>query len=200
MDTNVVQRYCPGGHKFQTKPEFKPCCPQARQNPKDRTHCPQSHEYTKENTYWHQRQRYCKECRRQRNRSRRRAKGLLQRTQIRRFIKARDRDRCRYCGGRGSEVDHVIPRCNNGDDSAFDNLVWSCRRCNSVKGRESGFTIQNERLYWHHRLVAPGQLFGVALLREIEAQREERQLAQGLTNLVQFKRQKRHERGGASHD
>lgn len=194
MDMSVVRRYCSAGHIYQTKPDFQPCCPEAKSSPKDRTHCPQKHEYTPENTYWHRQQRYCKECRRRRNRQRRRDTGLGQRASIRKFVKSRDRDRCRYCGGRGHEVDHVVPRCNKGEDSAFDNLVWSCRRCNSLKGSESGFTMQNERLYWRGRLVAPGQLFGLPLLREVEAQREERQLAQGLEHLVRYKR----ERGGAS--
>ncbi len=198
MDTSTVHRYCSEGHRFQTQPEFQPCCPKAKQAPKDRTHCPQNHAYTLENTYGHNQQRYCKTCRRQRNRKRRRDPGLAQRARIRNFIRARDRDRCRYCGGRGREVEHVVPRCNKGDDSAFDNLVWSCSRCNSVKGSESGFTMQGERLYWHGRLVAPGQLFGGSLLREIEVQREERQLAQGLNELVRYKRERR-ERGGTSH-
>jgi hypothetical protein len=81
----------------------------------------------------------------------------------------------------------VVPRCNGGEDYAFDNLVWSCKGCNGTKGREAGFTLKKERLYWHLRLVAPGHIFGSELVAEIEAQRLDRQVAAGLTGVVEFK-------------
>jgi len=40
---------------------------------------------------------------------------------------------CCYCGSRESlAVDHLIPRKKGGADTG-DNLVWSCRSCNSSK-------------------------------------------------------------------
>lgn len=40
---------------------------------------------------------------------------------------------CCYCGSvEKLHMDHLIPRIRNGSDSA-DNLVWSCRSCNSSK-------------------------------------------------------------------
>jgi hypothetical protein len=41
---------------------------------------------------------------------------------------------CCYCGcGNSLSVDHLIPKKRLGADSA-DNLVWSCKSCNSSKG------------------------------------------------------------------
>ena len=41
---------------------------------------------------------------------------------------------CYYCGDRDRLcVDHLIPKMRGGPD-ASDNLIWSCRRCNSSKG------------------------------------------------------------------
>lgn len=46
----------------------------------------------------------------------------------------RDRQACRYCGGNSTlSVDHIVPRCQGGDDS-LENLVVACRACNSKKG------------------------------------------------------------------
>lgn len=41
---------------------------------------------------------------------------------------------CAYCGSHDNlSVDHVISRKRGGSDSG-DNLIWSCRSCNSSKG------------------------------------------------------------------
>ena len=41
---------------------------------------------------------------------------------------------CYYCGDADRLcVDHLIPKMRGGPD-ASDNLIWSCRRCNSSKG------------------------------------------------------------------
>ena len=43
---------------------------------------------------------------------------------------------CYYCGGTDRLcVDHLIPKMRGGPD-ASDNLIWSCRRCNSSKGSQ----------------------------------------------------------------
>lgn len=45
--------------------------------------------------------------------------------------------RCRYCGDRAAEVDHVWPRSRGGDDHP-NNLVPACELCN---GRKSGKSL-----------------------------------------------------------
>ena len=53
---------------------------------------------------------------------------------------------CYYCGDKKKLcVDHLIPKMRGGPD-APDNLVWSCRRCNSSKGSRDlieWMTVQN---------------------------------------------------------
>lgn len=45
-------------------------------------------------------------------------------------------NRCRYCGGEATEVDHIIPKSKGGTDDA-KNLVAACRSCNASKGDHS---------------------------------------------------------------
>jgi 5-methylcytosine-specific restriction endonuclease McrA len=51
----------------------------------------------------------------------------------RRAIFLRDDHACQYCARPAENVDHVIPR-SQGGQHAWDNVVASCRRCNSKKG------------------------------------------------------------------
>lgn len=186
-----TRRYCEDGHIYDADP-FKPCCPKAgksRQGEHNRrkAHCPQGHRYTKTNTYYWQGRRRCRSCI-----SKRKQPPRVP-SRVRSFIKLRDKGRCRYCGEQGSGIDHVVARCNEGTENAFDNMVWCCKGCNDIKGREAGFTMRSGRLYWQGRLVEQGKLFGPELLAEIRAQREARQVNQGLHTLVDFKR-----RGGTT--
>jgi 5-methylcytosine-specific restriction endonuclease McrA len=50
----------------------------------------------------------------------------------RRAIFARDGHRCQYCGDSAENIDHVVPRSRGGLHS-WDNVVASCRPCNSRK-------------------------------------------------------------------
>lgn len=50
----------------------------------------------------------------------------------RRAVFARDHWSCQYCGRPAENVDHVVPRSKGGPHS-WDNVVASCRRCNSRK-------------------------------------------------------------------
>jgi 5-methylcytosine-specific restriction endonuclease McrA len=51
----------------------------------------------------------------------------------RRGVLRRDNNRCGYCGGAASTIDHVTPRSRGGKDS-WENLVACCLKCNNVKG------------------------------------------------------------------
>ncbi|HQP39382.1 MAG TPA: HNH endonuclease signature motif containing protein [Polyangiaceae bacterium] len=62
---------------------------------------------------------------------------------------------CCYCGSRQRlSVDHVIARHRGGPDEG-DNMVWSCRSCNSSKGAK-------DMLEW---LTSRGQFPALLLLR-----------------------------------
>jgi 5-methylcytosine-specific restriction endonuclease McrA len=50
----------------------------------------------------------------------------------RRAVFARDGWRCQYCGASAENVDHVIPK-SRGGLHVWENVVASCRRCNSRK-------------------------------------------------------------------
>ncbi|MEZ5169863.1 MAG: HNH endonuclease [Acidimicrobiia bacterium] len=50
----------------------------------------------------------------------------------RRAVFARDGHRCQYCDRAAENIDHVVPRSRGGGHS-WDNVVASCRRCNSAK-------------------------------------------------------------------
>lgn len=51
----------------------------------------------------------------------------------RRGVLRRDGQRCAYCAGSATTIDHVLPRSRGGADS-WENLVACCLRCNNVKG------------------------------------------------------------------
>lgn len=51
---------------------------------------------------------------------------------ILRYVRRRDHFTCRYCGGRGLTVDHVVPR-SKGGKSTPGNCVCACCRCNHRK-------------------------------------------------------------------
>ena len=70
----------------------------------------------------------------------------------RRTVFARDGGRCQYCGAAAENIDHVLPR-SKGGPHAWDNVVASCRRCNSRKEdrlpHEAGLVLRRQP-------VAPG--------------------------------------------
>ncbi len=51
----------------------------------------------------------------------------------RRGVLRRDAQRCGYCGGHATTIDHILPRSRGGKDS-WENLVACCLKCNNVKG------------------------------------------------------------------
>jgi phage terminase large subunit-like protein len=64
--------------------------------------------------------------------------GTYQWKQQRLRVLKRDGYVCAYCGNEATAVDHVVPAVKGGDDS-LDNLVASCKPCNSRKGSSSVF-------------------------------------------------------------
>lgn len=48
-------------------------------------------------------------------------------------VMRRDRHVCQYCGGHGTQADHVTPRSKGGSDR-LDNLVCCCKTCNEIAG------------------------------------------------------------------
>lgn len=80
----------------------------------------------------------------------------------RRAIFLRDEHRCQYCGRHAENIDHVVPKVQGGTHR-WENVVASCRRCNSRKGgrtpAQAGLTLQRKptapgRFDWVH--VAAG--------------------------------------------
>jgi len=51
----------------------------------------------------------------------------------RRGVLRRDDQRCGYCGGSATTIDHIVPRSRGGADT-WENLVACCLRCNNIKG------------------------------------------------------------------
>jgi len=51
----------------------------------------------------------------------------------RKAVFARDHNRCQYCGSTSENLDHVHPRSRGGDHT-WENVVASCRPCNTRKG------------------------------------------------------------------
>ena len=65
----------------------------------------------------------------------------------RRGVLRRDAQRCGYCGGVATTVDHVLPRSRGGKDS-WENLVACCLRCNNTKSdrtpSEMGWSLRHK--------------------------------------------------------
>jgi len=63
----------------------------------------------------------------------------------RRALFTRDDHRCQYCGRPAENIDHVVPR-SRGGQHVWENVVASCRPCNSKKEdrlpSEIGFVLR----------------------------------------------------------
>jgi 5-methylcytosine-specific restriction endonuclease McrA len=55
---------------------------------------------------------------------------------LRRRVLVRDAYRCRWCGGRANEADHVVAIAEGGAALDLRNLVAACRSCNARRGGE----------------------------------------------------------------
>jgi 5-methylcytosine-specific restriction endonuclease McrA len=50
----------------------------------------------------------------------------------RRGVLRRDSNRCGYCAGSATTIDHILPRSRGGKDT-WENLVACCLKCNNLK-------------------------------------------------------------------
>lgn len=65
--------------------------------------------------------------------------------QTRRYVLHRDNGQCYLCGGKATEVDHVVPVFEGGTDD-LSNLRAICRTCHRSKsGREGARASQSHR-------------------------------------------------------
>jgi len=75
----------------------------------------------------------------------------------RRAVFARDGHRCQYCGAAAENIDHVVPR-SRGGLHAWDNVVASCRSCNSRKEdrtpHEAGLVLRTTPVQPRERMWA----------------------------------------------
>jgi len=62
--------------------------------------------------------------------------GNLKDMKLRNFIFQKYNYSCVYCGDRGEEIEHIIPKSKGGTNS-INNLTLSCRKCNISKGNLS---------------------------------------------------------------
>jgi len=65
-----------------------------------------------------------------------RKKGPATQLSLREQVKRRDGFLCRYCKDPGTTLDHVVPKSRGGKNTLV-NLVYCCRRCNTLKGNLS---------------------------------------------------------------
>lgn len=63
-------------------------------------------------------------------------KGTLFGTEVRAYLRQKWEGKCAYCGEKGGEVEHLVPR-SRGGSNRVSNLVLSCRRCNEAKGNRT---------------------------------------------------------------
>ena len=69
----------------------------------------------------------------------------------RRAVFLRDAQRCQYCNRSAENIDHVVPKAQGGTHT-WENVVASCRRCNTKKG---GRTPEQAGLALRHKPRAP---------------------------------------------
>lgn len=85
----------------------------------------------------------------------------------RRGVLRRDGNRCGYCGGSATTIDHVQPRSRGGADS-WENLIACCLKCNNKKSNRTP-----SEMGWKLR-TAPTAPFGPSwFLRGVERGRPE---------------------------
>jgi 5-methylcytosine-specific restriction endonuclease McrA len=79
----------------------------------------------------------------------------------RRAVFARDQSVCQYCSGPAENLDHVIPRSRGGLHE-WENVVASCRRCNSRKENRLAHEVG---LKLSRKPIAPSDGFRLSLGR-----------------------------------
>jgi 5-methylcytosine-specific restriction endonuclease McrA len=89
----------------------------------------------------------------------------------RRSIFARDGYTCQYCGATGVDltVDHVAPK-RLGGRSTWENLVCSCKRCNTRKGDK---TLQQAGMRLRRQPRKPKYIPFISLAKYLDGKRNE---------------------------
>jgi len=59
--------------------------------------------------------------------------GELKDKKLREYIFSKNSYKCVYCGKKGQEIEHIVPKSKGGTNSIY-NLTLSCRECNIKKG------------------------------------------------------------------
>lgn len=67
---------------------------------------------------------------------------------------AREDPRCRYCGRRGTSIDHVVPSSRGGSNDP-GNLLLACKKCNGIKGARTPAEWARDILAAVHPLTRP---------------------------------------------
>jgi 5-methylcytosine-specific restriction endonuclease McrA len=70
-------------------------------------------------------------------------------------ILQRDGFRCRHCGARATEVDHLVPRALGGSDFDPANLAASCSACNAKRAARLREELGVNRAPWDQRHDGP---------------------------------------------
>ncbi|HHB94214.1 MAG TPA: HNH endonuclease, partial [Campylobacterales bacterium] len=60
--------------------------------------------------------------------------GELKDRKLREYIFAKNNNKCVYCGKKGQEIEHIVPKSKGGTNLIY-NLTLSCRNCNIKKGK-----------------------------------------------------------------
>lgn len=77
----------------------------------------------------------------------------------RRAVFVRDDHECQYCGAASENIDHVVPT-SRGGQHVWENVVASCRRCNSAKEDR---LLHETSLKLRRRPVAPKQTLWIVV-------------------------------------
>lgn len=67
------------------------------------------------------------------------------------WVKAMRKMRCHYCGATGGTIDHVVPRCEGGENTP-ENCVPACFACNGFRGNRPYAWFK--KVGWKERIFA----------------------------------------------
>ena len=71
--------------------------------------------------------------------------GTLFGYEVREYLLEKYNRKCAYCGGVGTQIEHIIPKARGGTNR-IDNLALACSHCNTAKGKFLPHEIKDEEL------------------------------------------------------